>query len=394
MCWQLFCKELKYHFKSVTYYIFIAVVLVFYFSQVGIPRSLDDIKPLSREEIEERVMKLPEEKRDFTRAQYEMAYGTKPMTDIKMKQNVMYNYMENELNRKIASVYKFEFYKKIKLSDKQANAYKEAMNKINPEKQISDGEFIEALNNLDKALGGGSNYSAEFRDNILSENNTYEDAIKNYNIELKEDKITNAEGREFADYMDITAGLFPIFIAAFILIRDTKSGAQEIVFSKKISSLKYVLTKYLAAITALIIPYLITAAHITLMYSRLAAQSNISIDYFAFYKYIFVWTVPTLMFVTALGMIFAVLFKKPIAAIIIQFILWCTSISSLYGSYGLSKYVIRFNSRVPYTEYIKWANSIAINRIFYFILSIMIIFLAVFIYNRRRGSVGEKLSLL
>jgi len=394
MGWQLFCKELKYHFKTMTYYIFIAVVILFYFSQMELPKSINDIKPMSKEQVEEDENKLPEEQRAYRRAMMENSYGRKPMTDIKMKQKAMYNYMENELKSKIANVYKFAFLKKVKLSDKQVNAFKEAMDKISPEKQISDEEFDKALEQLDKALGGGSRYNEQYRESILSINITYEEAMENYNVILKEDKLTNAEGRVFADYMGITAGLFPIFIAAFILIRDMKSGAQEIIFSKKISSLKYVLTKYLAAIVAFIIPYIITASHATLKYSMLAAKGNISIDYFAFYKYTLMWVVPTLMFVTALGMVFAVLFKKPIAAIIVQFLLWCTSISSLHGSYGISKYIIRFNSSVPNTEYMKWAKTIYINRGFYVVLSAAIIFITVLIYNRRRGSVGEKLSIL
>lgn len=394
MAWQLFCKELKYHFKSITYYIFIAVVIMFYFSQVELPKNLEDIKPLSKEQIEEKVSKLPEEQREYQRAMLKSAYGSKPMTDVNKKQRVMYNYMDNELKEKVASVYKFAFLKKVKLSDAQVNAFKDAMGKISPDKQISEEEYTKVLNDLDKALGGGSHYGEKLRGNITRESKTYEDAMKEYNIQLKEDKVTNVDARVFADYMGITAGLFPIFIAAFILIRDMKSGAQEIIFSKKTSSLKYVLTKYFTAIAAFIIPYLITATHATFTYIKLAGDSGIAIDYFAFYKYILMWVVPTLMFVTALGMFLGVLFKKPIAAIIVQFLLWCTSIPDLYGSYGLRKYIIRFNRGVVNTEYMKWANTIMVNRLFYFILSLLIISLAVFIYNRRRGSVGEKLSLL
>ncbi|EQB87625.1 hypothetical protein M918_08000 [Clostridium sp. BL8] len=356
MWWQLFCKEMKYYLKSITYYIFIVAVVIFYSSQMTFPKSIDDIKPLTKEEIAEKVSKMPAEQREYTKARLEHTYGTKPMTDIKMKQKAMYNYMDMNLEEKVVVVYKFGFAKRIKLSDKQGNAFKAAMESISPEKQISNEEFINTLNDLDKILGGGSYYGEELRGSILKTSITYEEALADFNIKLKEDKITNAEGRVFADYMGITAGIFPMFIAAFILIRDLKSGAQEVIFSKKTSSLKYVLTKYLAAIVSLMVPYVFTATHGTLTYGRLAANSGISIDYFAFYKYVLLWIVPTLMFVIALGMLFGVIFKKPIAAIIIQFLLWCSSIPNLYGSYGLDKYIIRFNSSVNNVEYMKWAK--------------------------------------
>lgn len=394
MVWQLFKKEIKYHLKSITFYIFIAVVVLFYNSQMVLPKSINDIKPMTKEQIEQRVKNLPEDEKEYKRSLLENSYGSKPIKDIKIRQKIMYNYMENELNSKIANVYKFGFLKKVKLSSDQINAFKEVIGKIAPQNDISEEKFNKALEDLDKDLGGGSHYVGNLRDNILRENKTYEEAMKDYNVELKVDKLTNTKARIFADYMGITAGIFPIFIAAFILIRDMKSGAQEIIFTKKASSIKYVLTKYFAAIFMFVIPYLITATHATFTYIKLAGDSGISIDYFAFYKYIFMWIVPTLMFVTALGMLLTVLFKRPIAAIIVQFLLWCTSITELIGSYGLSKYVIRFNRSAINTEYMKWASSININRIFYFVFSLLMILLTVFIYNKRRESVGEKISLL
>jgi len=394
MFWQLFCKELKFHFKSITYYIFVVIVALFYFSQVTLPKGIDEIKPMSKEEIEKIVSKLPEEQRVLAKARLENSSPKRPMTDIKMKQKAMCGHMDMEIRDKIASTYKVGFLKKVKLSDAQINIMKEAMDKISPKKEISEEEFVKVLNEVDKALGGGSYYGDKMRESILRRKATDEEALQQYNAILKEDKLTNAEAREFADYMGITAGLFPIFITAFILIRDMKSGAQEIIFSKKVSSFKYILAKYLAALVALIVPYLIVATHLTLIYSKIAVGNNITIDYFAFYKYILMWIVPTLMFVTALGMIFAVFFRKPIVAIIVQFMLWAISITDLIGGYSLYTILIRYNAVTSNTEYMKWADSININRMFYLILSIAMMSLTAFIYNRRRGALGEKLSLL
>ena len=395
MFWQLFCKELKFYFKSITYYIFIVIVALFYFSQVTIPKGIEEIKPMSKEEIEKIVSKLPEEKRELARFRYENSSPRKPIADIKMKQKAMCQQLNMELNDKIASVYKAGFEKKVKLSDDQIDNMKKALDKISPEKQISEEEFVKVLNEVDEAIDGGSYYGEKMRESILNRSATYEEALEEYNAILKEDKLTNAEAREFADYMGITAGLFPIFITAFILIRDIKSGAQEIIFSKRVSSFRYIFTKYLAALVALIVPYLIMATHQTLIYSKIASENKITIDYLAFYKYILMWIVPTLMFVTALGMVFAVIIRKPIVAIIVQFMLWAISITDLImQSYGLYIIFIRYNAVTSNTEYMKWAHSININRMFYFVLSIIMMFLTAFIYNRRRGALGEKLSLL
>ncbi|SHK44398.1 ABC-2 family transporter protein [Clostridium cavendishii DSM 21758] len=394
MFWQLFCKELKYYFKSITYFIFALGVIVFCFSQVKPSINVDDIKPKSPQEIDEIISKLPEQDRMQAKFGFERNYGRKTITDIKMKQKVVCNYLEQELSEGKIGTYKLGLLKKIKTSEKQENDLRDEIKKISPEKEISETDFINVLDEIDKIIGGGSNYGEKFRDALFQTGASYEVALEEYNAIVKEDKITNAYAREFADYMGITAGIFPIFIAAFVLIKDMKSRTQEIIFTKKVSSLKYILTKYLATIVAFIIPYFILATYETVIFSKVGAELNVAIDYFAFYKYVLTWILPTLMFVTALGMILAVVVKNPIPAIIIQILLWIVSITELRGSYGIQKILIRYNEITSNAEYIKYINNIAINRVFYFVLSIGILMLTIYIYNRRRCSVGEKLNLL
>lgn len=359
-------KEMKYQLKGITFYLFFGIILLFYFTQF-VP-SME-------------VPKAPI-------ANSQGVYGFVPMEDQDEKMKAVYNWMAQDIQRGEILTYGFMINKQVRLSEEQKEFMQKAMNRLASQGEItvSYEEFLAIVRDMDKKLGGSTMYSNEWRDDSLRRPMTYEEAVEKYEDLMEKDKLTGAFGRLFADYMGITAGIFPIFLGAFVLTRDRRTRAHEIIYSRKVSSVTYVLSKYFGILTLVTLCYFLLAMATTFYYVDVASTQNLVIDYLAFYKYTFAWIVPTAMFSIALGMLVSVIFGNGIVAIPLQFVIWIQSMLPLQGDYGLSKMVVRFNGLGFTEEYLSWFNAIAINRVFYGALSLGLIFLAAWVWSVKRGA--------
>lgn len=388
MFWNLFKKEFKYIFRNITFYIFIVVVGFFYFSEFSQSTKIENLKPSTPEEL--RAQKKP------------IWYGSKEVVDPKKEIREIYMNLYRDYQSGQILKDKIILNVNVNLSEEEKQYIKEAMDKIAPEEylekndekliKVSYEEYLNIVRDLDKKLGGATFYADKNREGIVNEPKTYEDAVKDYKDLLEKDKVTNAAGRLFSDYLGITAGVFPVFLSAFILMKDKRNKMQELICSRSISSYTYVLSKYAALCTALMIPFLVFASYATFTFYKIAKVNNYTIDMLAFFKYTFYWIGPTILFTTALGMLISIVFNNGIIAIPIQFILWHSSLLPLSGDYSLSKFVIRFNTLGEYSNYIKWSSSIALNRIFYVIVSIILALITAYIWSKKRGVVGERIK--
>ncbi|WP_409347020.1 hypothetical protein [Paenibacillus sp. MBLB4367] len=385
-------KELKYQFTNATYYIFLAVIVLFYVTQFDPPRSIADMKPLAPEEA---------------KAQGKYAYyGQKPIADpdkemAEMVRQLERDYANGEMMKAVVFINKF-----VKLDEAQKASIKRTSEAIAPQgaPPVSAGgadrvsfavgydEYLRLMRNLDKELGGSTVYGDKMRASVLNEPRTYEEAVQDFNDVVEKDKVTNAGGRLFADYMGITAGFFPVFLSAFMLARDKRSRMQELIYSRKFASFHYVLPKFAALCLAVLFGYLALATHATFAFSRIALAEHLQIDVLAFYKYTIAWLLPTVMVTVAAGMLVSVLLTYALAAIPIQFLLWMSSMMPLEGEYGLSKFVIRYNTFGGYENYAKWSSAILVNRIFYAALALAIVAIVAWIWDRKRGNAGAALK--
>lgn len=385
---NLFLKEFKYTLKNISFYILAAVILLFCLSQAPLPSSHKSLRPLTPDKIKTEYTGFP--------------YGVKNITDHKKEIRTMY--IELDRSYKEGNVYKNRILinVKVNLSSTEKKYIKDAMDKIAPPEysdsgddkliKVSYNQYLNIIRDLDKKLGGSTWFNDENRHIFLTEPKTYEDAVNEYNILISKDKVTNAAAREAADYMGITAGLFPVFIASFILIRDKRSRMQELICSRSVSPLNYIISKYAAVCAAVSLPYIILDTLYTYAYYRMSKFNNYSIDIFAFYRYTIWWVIPTILFTIALGMLISAVFNNGIAAIPVQFMLWVYSITTLKGNYSFGRFIIRFNTFGDYDNYIKWSRSIMENRIFYIAVSAALILVTVAVWSKKRGSVGEHIN--
>lgn len=389
MFFQLLKKELNNIFKSITFYGLIFCIGFFFFSQCP-PPNKDSFKVLSPDEVEQLGIPVQAE------------YGSKKITDSKKEIRAVYMnlyraYVEGKIYKE-----RLMLNTKVKLNDNEKQDIKDAMESIasddyidnNDDKliKVSYDEYLTIIEDLNKKLGGSTNFDLKHKDAWINEPKTYEDAANEIKEILEKDKLTNAVARVVADYMGITAGFFPIFLSAFILVKDKRSKMEELICSRSISSNTYIISKYLALSAAILIPYILIATYFTIILYNIARINNYSIDVLAFYKYTIWWVTPTILFTVAIGMLISVIFNNGVVAIAIQFILWISFIMPLYGNYSLNRFVIRFNELGMHSEYIKWANAIMINRIFYIVLSMVLVLLTSYIWSWKRRSVGEHIK--
>lgn len=244
--------------------------------------------------------------------------------------------------------------------------------------------FEESMEKINKILGGGSYYK---KDNLSSNAYipmTYEQALEEYESILNDDKVTGAYARLFCDYMGLMLGILPVFLAVSRELRDKKSNAALVIYSKKISSLRIMETRYAAILVISLFPVLIFGI-ILLAYAMFQANSiGVSGDILLYFAYLGSWLIPTAMFTISLGMLCSVLTGK-ILGILVQAIIWIISIFSgnIRGQAGFNL-IPRFNNFGSYPIFQNIYESFVINRIFYFIVSIALFIVAVVVFEQKR----------
>lgn len=374
MIFKIILSEIRYQLKNVTFYGFLIVVFLMFFSQLGIPvRS------------------------DFTSSgQKERHYRTQKIIDNDEKMKQMYFWLNRDYSEGTISKYKLSFSYNVKINDNEKKYLKSAIDKIyafdsenNLKLKVSYDEYLDILKNLDDNFGNETIYVNPEKCGLYNEKISNENAEKIYKDVMEKDKFTNAYGRIFADYMGITAGFFPVFISAFVFIKEQKQNDYEKKYKSKISFEKYIFAKYLGMCICIMGCYFVLAAYTTLSYLKFALDTNSVIDKMAIYKYTFSWIGPTVLFTTAFGMFMAGIFNNAVAAIVIQLILWFNSIKDLRGEYNLMHFVIRFNTFGEYDKYLQFKTAIIENRIFYTIISFTVVLAGAYIWNNRFRRKGK-----
>ncbi len=328
-------------------------------------------------------------------------YGQKPMDDSQDRMRIMLKWMSLDYRKGEIYSYRFGMARTIRFGENEKQAIRDAMNKMKaggtnildfPPKDFQDtrfnideSEFADILDTLDKKLGGMTRYNSMMRDGLMTTSMTYEEAMVRFNTIVEKDMITNAYARIFADYMGITAGFFPVFLAAFILIKDRRRKMHELINSRKVSSTVYIAAKYMSIVIFVTVIYLLLSTHATLLFHNFAKANGYRIDYFAFYKYCLIWVLPTLLFTVALGMCISIIIKSGVPAIPVQFFIWFISMMPLSGDYRIFKPVIRFNQVSSHDVYLQWSLAINTNRMFFLFVSVLLFMLTVFIWSKRRS---------
>ena len=253
--------------------------------------------------------------------------------------------------------------------------------------QVSYERFKELMSKAEEIIGVGSNYSMDMLLEYYGQTEmTYDEAMDEYNKTIYDDKVSTAFARLFCDHMTRVLGLYPVFIVAIFWLKDKRNRMDELVNCKKIGTRKLLIARTLAILTAIMIPVILLSLESLIPLMNYSANTGIVIDIFAFVKYILWWLLPTVMIVTTLGMFLTILTSTPIA-ILIQFIWWFmdSSITGLSGDTNIYTLMIRHNT-LSGSELIQQDfMMIWLNRGLLILLSFILIWMSIMIYQKKRG---------
>ncbi len=419
----LFLKECKQMLKCLTYYLIVICMVFFYTTQLGETGIISEPKPGMGDygwtkSSDERVI-MDETIKVFAREYAFNKYSTYPIgfykevTLNKAKQSQMGDILAEVTGWEKAELnsYLYKYYKEVMidgdLMDKNSltitsedldapnsasfqtiqesdNYYAEEF-LLSAVAEMTYEDFAKTMKRADKILGGGSSYAQDSLSSNAYVPKTYEQAVEEYNDILKQDHLSGAYARLFSDYMGITLAILPIFIAVTRGLRDRRARANEIIYSRSISSVKIIVSRYLAMLIMLLLPVFLLASSLAMESILAGSRIGIAVDYFAFPKYIGGWLLPTIMITVAVGMFLTELTDTAIA-ILIQGLWWFISLlsnSSLTGGHGWNL-IPRHNALGQYQIFKEKFHILVANRLAYGMGAVLLILITVFVYEMKR----------
>ena len=167
-------------------------------------------------------------------------YGYKQSRDPDTIMRITLGQLAEEYCRENYTTYPIGFYKSVTLNEEDDRRIGEILEEtagiagreaarqgiIEPKEGLAYERFVELMDEVDKILGGGSNYNKEYRERNAEVPMSYEDAVEEYSALTEKDRLTGGYARLFADYMVILLGILPVFLAVTRGLRDRRAMMQ------------------------------------------------------------------------------------------------------------------------------------------------------------------------
>lgn len=373
--------EIKSQLKSVTFYVFVLLTALFVFSQMG---------------SFERWSKHPDSIIKSEQLKDQMPYAKAGFIDKEVEiQKGVYDFLSRAASTKKIIVTKGFINKDEVLSDEQVELIKGAMVKISPDgKTISQRsdmvltmeEFEKVLDKLDDDLGGNSVFTKEHREFFIPIPKSYEE------LSAEEKRIidlgfTPLAAQLFADYYGIALAMLTVFLAAFIFYRDKRSRILELVCSRPVSGINYVLSKFVGTCIPIFASIMLVAAIPTFFAVKMKLD-GFDVHIFTYFSTFAIWLFPTVMLIVALAMLVSILINNPILPFAVQFLIFASSIWPLHGDYSMYKVFIRHNTMEPLAN----PQAFYMNRIFILLMSIIFTLITAWLWELKRRRIGERIK--
>ena len=421
MLMTLFLKECRQMAKCLTYYVVVICIIFMYTTQIGSEGVIRKPQPGQKDYgftiSEDKTVIMNQTLITLSREYYSNNYSTYPFAFLKKvtlndaKQAQIGGILakaagmeKKELDERLKAYFAVTYLntntnnvtdesQKIKseTTDQKGITDKKKPSVILPavSEEITYHYFTKLMTKADKLLGGGSSYAKDKLQGNAYVPMTYEQAMAEYNDIIKNDHLSGAYARLFCDYIGIVLAILPVFLIVTRCLRDRRAKANEIIYSRRASSVQIMISRYLATVIMLLIPIILLACFQTVECIYVGKKEGIAIDYLAYFKYIGGWILPTILIVTSIGAFFTELTDSAIA-IIIQGLWWIVSVMSgkLMGNSGWNL-IPRFNTLGKYQIFRENFNQLVINRISYTIAAIVVLLMTIYIYElKRKGMVN------
>lgn len=407
---MIFWKECKKIISSMTFILYVIVVIATYVSQFGVELKGQIARPQAglesygtiEREVPEILMPAAIESlvSEYLSGSY-VAYPYGFYKEVKLKENEK-NEMA-EIIGELSGISKAEldcftdyrpegFHSEPDENGNPVMIYEEAvLPDINIPDSMSYEKFKEWMQQADKLIGGGSKYSEKYLvSNFSNLPMTYEEAMAEYEAIVHEKNIAEVYTRLYCDYMGIILAIMPIFVCVSLWQMDKKAGMEQLIYSRRCSSIKMVGIRYLALTFVMAVPVIITYLHTVVRLNSLYSDMDIS-----FGKAVglcLLWLLPNIMAVTAIGALLTELLSS-LPAIFIQGIWWYSTLQSneLTGSITKWTFIIRHNTLGKIELFERQFEDFLWNRSSYLLLSVICVGITIIIYEmKRRGTLCIK----
>ena len=396
----LFLKECRQVLKSLVYYIYVVVFVLFLTNQISGDGWAELQEPVPGQSY----------------------YGDTVTQDKNLiMEGTLANLMQDIRFNSFAT-YPMGFYKGVNLTDDEAGRAKEILErctgksyetleeelvmhysqydqsnmeemmaaqssyKVSVKEGLTYEEFEAAMEEICRLVGKGSSYEKKSYENSISVPMTYEQAKEEFDDLRTKDRLTRAYMRLFCDYAGIVLAILPIFVGVSRGLRDKRAKVQQVIFSKPASGALIMVSRYLANLVMLCIPVFVTAFLLQQPFYYKAQTFGMQGDILAFLTVPGVWLLPEIMFVLALSFLITE-FTDTILAVFVQ-VVWgigsLFSTSTLVGDFGM-RLVARWNALGQTSLYTSLEKEFLFNRGYYFGLAVVCVILTVLVYERKRG---------
>lgn len=400
----LFLKECRQVLKSLVYYIYVVVFVLFMTSQMSSEGDAGLQEPVPGQSY----------------------YGeTVTKDETQIMEGTLANLVEDVYHNSFAT-YPLGFYKGVTLNDEETeraesilerctgksfealeeemtghygqydqSSMEEAMEaragyKVTVKEGFTYAEFEDAMAEICDLVGKGSSYEKDKYENSIYVPMTYEQAKEEFDAICEKDRLTRAYMRLFCDYAGIVLSILPIFIGVSRVLRDKRAKVQQVMFSKPASGALIVVSRYLANLVMLCIPVFVTAFLLQQPYYYKAQTFGIQGDFMAFLTVPGVWLVPEIMIVLALSFLITE-FTDTVLAVFIQ-VAWgiggLFGATTLVGDFGM-RLVARWNTLGEAVLFSSLEKGLLLNRGYYFLLAVVCVMLTVIVYERKRRKGGS-----
>lgn len=400
MIGSLFLKECRQILRSLIYYIYIVIFVLFITSQMGDTdwiEALEEPQPGSDyygygysddpdDIMEEAIETLFEET-------YRNNYSTYPFGFIKsvtLTEEELAG-IKSEVERctgksfeELTELY-MDYYQTVAFSGNYDHYMKSVLGWHIPiAEDLTYEEFERLMKQVSGIIGKGCMYEDNYKVHARKELG-YEDAVANYRDLRERDRVTGAQMRLFCDYAGIVLSILPIFVGVSACLRDKRAKAADVIYSKKVSGTVLILSRYFANVLLLFVPVALCAALLQMPIYHQAVKMGMTPDGLAFLKYTVICLLPMIMIILALAFLITELTDK-ILAIPIQIVWAFDSVfaaPSIVGDFQW-RLVTRWNEFGNYSRYAAERHQLYLNRGYYVVLSMICIAAAVIVYGKKR----------
>ena len=393
MIMTLFKKECTQILKSLIFWLYVACLIFFFNSQMGNSTVLNPPQE-GQENYYNYGFKTDITEQDVMEtgvgtlayAYYYDHYVTYPVGYAK---NVRIS--EAEKQEIAGIIYDLTGVKADEIEDNIASYFQEndiqtTQYKVPLKDGISYEQFLKDMEQVADILGPGSDYTEDRLWSNVMIPVDYEGAVENYQALTEHDGLTGGYARLFCDYMGIILGILPVFVTATRMLRDKRAQMQELIYSRGASSGMVMGTRYAALVFMHMIPVLILSLLPTISCIT-AGIEDVQLDYLAWLKYDLGWLLPMVMIVVAVGMLCTELTETALA-VLVQAVWWFMSVMTGASAMNGGRYgwnlIPRHNTELNYAGFAEDFGQLAMNRILYAVLALLLLALTIFIYEKKR----------